>query len=439
MSEIEPTQLRASSAGLGSEERGLRWLRALWLATFAVILVLFLVGSVAYYQQMLVAPTAPLGGPATALPAMLAEAGIPAEVYAAYKLVTVVLGGFPVALVGLLIFWRRGHENSALLMSYLLLLAGASGPLFSAGAAQLGALGIWLDVMLTVASANAVTLIFFLFPDGRFVPRWTRWIALVYFLFTLPGFLAPDGRLDTLLTTSPIAMLLFGVLLLGSIIFAPIYRYRRVSGPIERVQTRWAMFGLLATVLAWLIGGLLSLLAPDLNEVNASTLRPLVFLNLFLFTSLYMLFPIGVGFAILRYRLYDIDIIIRKTLQYAVLSALLALVYFGSVILLQTLFGAAMEDSPLLIVLSTLLIAGLFTPLRRKVQEVIDRRFFRQKYNAEQVLERFARTARDEVDLEALTAELVQVAEETMRPERVSVWLKPAGRFSQSGRGATIE
>jgi hypothetical protein len=152
-----------------------------------------------------------------------------------------------------------------------------------------------------------------------------------------------------------------------------------------------------------------------------------------------MLFPIGVGFAILRYRLYDIDIIIRKTLQYAVLSALLALVYFGSVILLQTLFGAAMEDSPLLIVLSTLLIAGLFTPLRRKVQEVIDRRFFRQKYNAEQVLERFARTARDEVDLEALTAELVQVAEETMRPERVSVWLKPAGRFSQSGRGATIE
>ncbi len=425
---------------VASDGRSTRLLRALWLATFAVILLLYMVGLLIYYQQMLVAPNGPNGGdPDPALPAMLAEAGIQAELYALYLLVTGVLG-FPIALVALLVFWRRGHERSALLMSYLLLLIGSSSRVSSAALAELGVVGMWSDRILSAASANAVTLIFFLFPTGRFVPRWTKWVALFFFLLTLPGFLAPDSRLDFMTGDSGLGFLI-ALPLLACFIFAQVYRYRRVSGPIERLQTRWAMIGLLAWPVAWAISGLILVLAPALDQTTASTIKPQILLDIFVLQPLYLLFPIGMGIAILRYRLYDIDVIIRKTLVYSALTVLLALVYFGSVILLQRLVGAltGIEQSTLAVVVSTLVIAALFTPLRRRIQEGIDRRFFRKKYNAQQVLARFAQTARDETDLDALLAELVRVVDETLQPEHVSVWLRKqeAPKSAQASSGPT--
>ena len=133
---------------------------------------------------------------------------------------------------------------------------------------------------------------------------------------------------------------------------------------------------------------------------------------------------LGLAMAVLRYRLFDIGIIIRRTTAYAILTALLALVYFGSVVVLQRLLTPLTGNSAPSVVLSTLLIAALFLPLRRRVQELIDRRFFRRKYDAEKVLARFAATARDETNLDALTAELARVIQETMQPEHVSVWLR---------------
>lgn len=128
--------------------------------------------------------------------------------------------------------------------------------------------------------------------------------------------------------------------------------------------------------------------------------------------------------AIMRYGLWGIDVIIRRTVQYALLTGLLALVFFGSVVLLQAIFGSVTgERFPVVIVLSTLVIAALFTPLRRRVQDVIDRRFFRKKFDAQQVLAEFVVTARDETDLDKLTAELQRVVEETMQPEAESLWL----------------
>jgi hypothetical protein len=409
----------------------LRLLRVIWLATFVLIALLFLIGIPFHYAQMLIAPSSPNGGVADpALPAILAGVGISAETYAFYKLFTTrLLSSLPIFLVALLIFWRRGRDRNALVISYLLLLVGSGGAMAGAALPEIGSAAVWLGRVFTLASANAVTLLFFVFPDGRFVPRWTRWVALFFFLFTLPNFLAPGSRLDFHAGGNSLGFLIL-VPLLACFIFAQVYRYRRVSGPTERLQTRWAMFGLLAWPVAWGISGVILVLAPTFDQTTAATIKPQILLDLLVFQPLYLLFPIGMGIAILRYRLYDIDVIIRKTLVYSVLTVLLAMLYFGSVVLLQRLFGGltGAQQSPLAVVVSTLVIAALFTPLRRRIQNDIDRRFYRRKYDAQKTLEAFALIARDETDLERLTGELARVVQETMQPESVTVWLKRANR-----------
>ena len=148
------------------------------------------------------------------------------------------------------------------------------------------------------------------------------------------------------------------------------------------------------------------------------------------FRLLYMALPLSTGIAILRYHLFNIDIIIRRTLIYSVLTGLLALVYFGCVVVLQQLFrGFTGQGSDLAIIVSTLAIAALFTPLRRRVQETIDHRFYRRKYDAAQVLAGFGAAAQDEVELEKLTDHLLAVVDATIQPTQVSLWLsKPERR-----------
>jgi hypothetical protein len=144
---------------------------------------------------------------------------------------------------------------------------------------------------------------------------------------------------------------------------------------------------------------------------------------------LILLLPVCLAIAIIRYRLFDIDIIIRRTLVYTVVTALLALVFYGSVLLLQRMFtGLTGQQSPVAIVASTLIIAALFSPLRRRIQDFVDRRFYRRKYDAQQVLARFGAVARSETDLNALTAAQVRVVEETLQPQMVGVWLREADR-----------
>ncbi|MCB0036940.1 MAG: hypothetical protein KDE51_23070 [Anaerolineales bacterium] len=211
--------------------------------------------------------------------------------------------------------------------------------------------------------------------------------------------------------TSTIFGSMFGILYVSAFITVVI-RYRRSTGR-ERQQLKWFFTGVAFLIIQTLLGF-------NLGSDGLGLAIGDILVN----TALLWII-VGIGIALLRYNLYDIDIIIRRTLIYTVLSAVLAFIYFGSVILIQSVVTAAGgQQSPLIVVLSTLLIAALFNPLRQKIQAFIDRRFYRRKYNAEQILAQFAQTARDEVELEKLTAELVDVVQDTMQPQTINLWLK---------------
>jgi hypothetical protein len=195
------------------------------------------------------------------------------------------------------------------------------------------------------------------------------------------------------------------------ILLATSWQYRTSREGVARQQVRWVVLALLVT------GGLtlvLYVLPPllGLPQINANAIALIA-----------LIFPLGIAAAILRHHLFDIDVIIRRTLVYSVLTTLLALIYFASVVLLQYLLTDLIgAGSTVAIVISTLLIAALFTPLRRRVQDIIDRRFYRRRYDAQQVLASFAATIRNETDPDQLTAELVRVVQETVQPAHVSVW-----------------
>lgn len=262
-----------------------------------------------------------------------------------------------------------------------------------------------------------------LFPDGRFVPGWSRYVALFGFCFSFGFGIFPAQF------TSPESWLLYpvlagGLFLFGGSLYAQVWRYRNYSTPVQKQQTKWLIYALaLIVVLVFIVSTVIYLLLPT-GQVSPATALT-ADLIYFLANLTFLFLPLSIGIAIVRYRLWDIDIIIRKTLTYALVVALLALVYFGSVILLQQMFAAVSgQRSEVITVLSTLTIAALFVPLRNRIQEFVDRRFYRKKYDAQQVLTDFAETVRDETDLEKLTGRLVQVVDETMQPRSVSVWLK---------------
>ena len=275
----------------------------------------------------------------------------------------------------------------------------------------------------------AIIIFLYTFPDGRFVPRWTRLLAVIWIVTRVPQYFFPHSPFNPESWPVLYDNLLFAVVVGGGAL-AQLYRYRTVSDPGQRRQTKWVVFGLAAAIGGILGLDLLLMLEPSLEQALAENL--LVWFAVSAAFSLFMLLiPLSIGIAILRSRLWDIDILINRTLVYGLLTAALALIYFGSVVLFQALFRVVTGQSEVAIVASTLVIAALFAPLRRRVQAFIDRRFYRRKYNAARALAGFAATARDEVELENLTGALLAVVQETMQPAQVSLWLKPAGAHGQ--------
>jgi hypothetical protein len=283
----------------------------------------------------------------------------------------------------------------------------------------------WLVGGLELLAQVCVPTFFLLFPSGRFVPRWTRWGVLVVFLYEVWYVFFADNSLPGL----PFAALLLGLVGLQ------VYRYRRVSLFRERQQTKWVVFGL-----AMALGGLalfiiiVKLFLPPelLNSPVAWSLIPTTVTD-----GLLLFIPISIAIAILRSRLYDIDVLINRTLVYGTLTGILALIYVGLVIGLGSLvrlFTGQISQSPVDIVASTLAIAALFQPLRHRLQKIVDRRFYRSKYDAAKTMEAFSATLRNEVDLSQLREHLLNVVQETMQPTHVSLWLRSPGRHTEEPR-----
>ncbi len=264
---------------------------------------------------------------------------------------------------------------------------------------------------------------FLLFPSGRLVPRWMRPILLLLIIQAFfDDFPSPSSPFDANWPWPGWLKLLVTLVIYGAIIYSQIYRYRRVSTPVQRQQTKWVLFGVVAAI--GVIIGILAITFLIPSYVNSNSFGEII-ITIIIWPAALLLIPLSIGFSILRYRLYDIDVLINRTLVYGSLTALLALLYFGLVFALQALFqGLFHQNNAVAIVVSTLVIAALFQPLRRQIQAIIDRRFYRRKYDAARTVAAFSATLRNEVELTQLSEHLVAVVQETMQPARISLWLR---------------
>ncbi len=361
----------------------------------------------------------------------LAEVGLSVTFYATY--ITALEGLVTLAFIGVAvtIAWRNFYRPEARFIALTLLMTPVLLPILSALVSRQPVWDLPVQLLRVFATACLMAL-FYIFPDGRFEPHWTRWLAGLWIAYMVAGLFFPDMRILNAfgrgIRPADVPTLIWGLSWAVIGMSAQLYRYRRVSNMVQRQQTKWAVFGF-ASFLAGVTLGIA--LLGTASEVSNGPGPGQLLISVTLILVAVLTIPASIAFSILRYRLFDIDLIIRRTLQYSLLSGLLALVYFGLIIILQGLFTTVSssfgfaQDSPLITVLSTLAIAALFLPLRRRVQDFIDKRFYRRKYDAAKVIADFAATARDETDLDALTARLVEVVDETMQPESVGLWLKP--------------
>jgi hypothetical protein len=319
------------------------------------------------------------------------------------------------------------------------------------GALPGGAFAAWASQLTQMAFVGSLVFLLLLFPTGRLPSRRWRfvaWAAAAGVALALTDLAFSPGGLENFPIQNPFGLpgmaevldVLGGIgavtgVLVGvcGALVGLVVRFRRARGA-ERQQIKWFVY---PTVLS--VGALIAAngLLPAQMEGSLGSV---------LWTAAPASISLGAAIAVLRYRLYDIDLLIRRTLVYSLLTAALAFVYFGSVAVLQGLLAAAApfaslqgpaasgQQSAVAIVASTLVIAALFAPLRRRVQDFIDRRFYRRKYDAARTLAEFSAHARDETDLDRLAARLVGLVSETVQPAHVSLWLASPHSVLHSGR-----
>jgi hypothetical protein len=335
--------------------------------------------------------------------------------YAALATGRDILVVLPYVVVGLVLLARRRDDWFASFTAAVLVAFGLTS--FGSATFQLIASGIptWLEFVtrtLQWVGGAGLLLVLWMFPTGKFVPHWTAWLAPIWVLYQFDESLLPQINLFPPVINDN----LFNVLVVTGIV-AQVFRYRTTNDPVQRQQTKFVVFSV-ATGLALFVLLILGVeLTPDfLGGTVAATIvgETLVAISL-------AIIPVSIGLAILRYRLWDIDLIVRRTVTYALVTTLLAAVYLAGVLGLPALIGS---ESELVVAFSTLAVAALFNPLRRRVQSFVDRRFDRSRYDASLVVDDFASRLRNEVDLDGLTVDLTGVVDETLHPRAISLWLR---------------
>ncbi len=389
--------------------------RIVWVGLVVLIFVAYVSSLPDYFTQLQrVCVHAPCvyGQISLSTQGALHTLGLSVSSYAVFNVVLAVTIAFIAWTVSGVIFWRKSDDWMALLVALLLVVGGT---LYVVETEVTGHTAWRLPAQLLGQLTFVLYyLVFSLFPDGRLAPRWTRWLLVGFCaLIVISSSLFPNPFVLPLWLSVLIELLLFGFY--ASLAVGQIYRYRRVSGPVQRQQTKWVVYGLTVTVVLIVGGDLPVLLFPQ-------SPYPLVYNPILACTSL--LIPLTISIAILRYRLWDIDVIVKRTLVFSTLTGTLALVYVGLVFAFQFLLrGIVNQTNDVVIVASTLVTAALFQPLRQHIQKLIDRRFYRSKYDAAKTLGAFGTILRQEVDLSQLREQLVTVVQQTMQPAHVSLWL----------------
>jgi len=323
-----------------------------------------------------------------------------------------------------LIYWMRSND-------WLALMTAAGLPSFALHITP--TLNTWMEaephlavvgILFKCLGLGLAFLFMYLFPNGYYAPTRMRLFLLGWIAWSVVWLMYPDS-IFSFRDPFGISIASFWLLMLwwGTGIFSQIYRYVRVSSQMERQQAKYITFGVTIVVIGY---SLYVPLRELMKHLSHAELAQVVFQMVAPSVFLLMVgaIPFTIALSILRYRLWDIDIIIHRTLIYGALTALLALIYFVGVILSQGLLIVLTgQRSTVAVTFSTLAVAALFSPLRARLQTSIDRRFFWRKYEAARALEKFSADLRDEVDLEQAIARLNMLVYETLEPERVSVWL----------------
>jgi hypothetical protein len=393
--------------------------RAIWLVFAFFELILFIINLLQplFGHQTLVCPlsfTCPYD--TTTLQA-LQQAQISLTAYTIYVTAFGLLFALIPVGLSMLLFYRVFDQPVGLFASFSFLLLGSTGLLGDPSRMPL-ALQVFGNVQV-VCEFFCFGFFLVTFPDGRFIPRWSWLIGCTLFVQSI-FFLIP-GPFNILSWPLPLFLIELA-LAWGSPVAVQIYRYRRVYTPAQRQQTKWVIFGLACCILTILLPGLTGGLF--LTTSVSGALFTLV--NPALSSLGFLLIPLSITMAILRSRLWEIDVLINRTLVYGLLTATLLVVYLALVFAGQALLSSLLgPNNGVVLVGSTLIVAALFQPLRHRIQRIIDRRFYRSKYEAAKIVAAFSSTLRQEVDLDQMRDQLLAVVQETMQPASLSLWIRP--------------